>query len=304
MGFVGTLGLTFNNFSLRNIPHFDKWRPLPIGDGQRFSVSLQANGRQFQSYNMSFSEPWLGGRKPNSLSVSFNHSVQRTSVTEFGLDGQPIFRSFNDFNASLKVTGVTVGIGRRLEWPDSYFVLTNSIGYLVYTLNNYNTQGLGFSDGNANSITFNTSLSRNSIDNPTFPKTGSSVSLNVALTPPYSLWRDLDYETIENEKRYKWIEYHKWTFDAKHYLNLAGKLVLESKAHFGFIGSYSDKAGIGPFERFNLGGDGLAGQNFILGTDVIGLRGYENNAIHLLTLDSVQHLLHKDKLEAGLFITN
>lgn len=278
-GFVGTLGLTFNNFSLRNIPQFDKWRPLPIGDGQRFSVSLQANGKQFQSYNISFSEPWLGGRKPNSLTVSFNHSVQRTSVAEFDLNGNFIPRGFNDFNASLKVTGVTVGLGRRLEWPDSYFTLTNSIGYLVYTLDNYNTQGLGFGDGKANSFTFNSTLSRNSIDNPMYPKTGSSISLNVALTPPYSLWRDLDYESAENSEKYKWIEYHKWMFDAKHYLNLAGKLVLESKAHFGFIGSYTDKAGIGPFERFNLGGDGLAGQNFILGTEVIGLRGYENNAI-------------------------
>lgn len=279
-GFVGTLGLTFNNFSLRNIPHFDKWRPLPIGDGQRFSVSLQANGKQFQSYNISFSEPWLGGRKPNSLSISFNHSVQRTAVTEFGLDGvTPIYRAFNDFNASLKVTGVTVGLGRRLEWPDSYFTLTNSIGYLVYSLDNYNTQGLGFGDGNANSITFNTTLSRNSIDNPMYPKNGSSISLNVALTPPYSLWRDLDYETAENADKYKWIEYHKWMFDAKHYVNLAGKLVLESKVNFGFIGSYTDKAGTGPFERFYLGGDGLAGQNFLLGTEVVGLRGYENNTI-------------------------
>lgn len=278
-GFVGTLGLTFNNFSLRNIPHFDKWRPLPIGDGQRFSVSLQANGKQFQSYNLSFSEPWLGGRKPNSLSISFNHSIQRTAVAEFDLSGNIVPRSFNDFNASLKVTGVTVGLGRRLEWPDSYFTLTNSIGYLVYSLNNYNTQGLGFGDGNANSITFNTTLSRNSIDNPMYPKNGSSISLNVALTPPYSLWRDLDYETAENADKYKYIEYHKWMFDAKHYLNLAGKLVLESKAHFGFIGSYTDKAGIGPFERFYLGGDGLAGQNFLLGTEVVGLRGYENNAI-------------------------
>jgi len=278
-GFVGTLGLTFNNFSLRNIPHFDKWRPLPIGDGQRFSVSLQANGKQFQSYNVSFSEPWLGGRKPNSFSISFNNSIQRTSVAEFDLNGDFIPRAFNDFNASLKVTGWTVGLGRRLEWPDSYFTLSNSIGYLVYTLDNYNTQGLGFADGNANSFTFNTTLSRNSIDNPTFPKTGSSISLNLALTPPYSLWRDLDYENAENAERYKWVEYHKWMFDAKHYLNLAGKLVLESKAHFGFIGSYTDKAGIGPFERFYLGGDGLAGQNFVLGTEVIGLRGYENNAI-------------------------
>ena len=278
-GFVGTLGLTFNNFSLKNIPHFDKWRPLPVGDGQRFSLSFQANGKQFQSYNVSFSEPWLGGRKPNSLSVSFNHSVQRASVAEVGLNGELIGRAFNDFNASLKVTGVTLGLGRRLEWPDSYFTLTNSIRFVVYTLSNYRTQGLGFSDGTSNSITLNTTLSRNSIDNPTYPKNGLSISLNLALAPPHSFWRDLDYENVGNAKKYKWIEYHKWLFDVKHYFNLVEKLVLESKANFGFIGSYSSKVGIGPFERFYLGGDGLAGQNFLLGTEIIGLRGYENNAI-------------------------
>ncbi len=319
-GFVGTLGLTFNNFSLRNIPQFDKWRPLPIGDGQRFSVSLQANGKQFQSYNVSFSEPWLGGRKPNSFSVSFNHSIQRTTGLEYDLNGNQTSTrtSFNDFNASLKVTGVTIALGRRLEWPDSYFTLTNSIGYLVYTLDNYGSlnsrQSLGFTNGKANGITLNTTLARNSIDNPMFPTSGSSVSLNLALTPPYSLFRDADFwklntsdrdevtastsdlypgaeadvldartaeeiQNTENAGRYKWIEYHKWMFDAKHYLKLAGKLVLESKVHFGFIGSYNKETGIGPFERFYLGGDGLSGQNFLLGTEIIGMRGYENNAI-------------------------
>ncbi|ELR71381.1 Outer membrane protein assembly factor YaeT precursor [Fulvivirga imtechensis AK7] len=273
-GFVGTLGLVLNNFSLRNMIK-GKFTPIPVGDGQRLSIRAQANGRQFQSYSFSFTEPWLGGKKPNSLSVSLNYSVQRARVANS--DGT--FPRFGDYNASLRLKGITVGLGRRLEWPDNYFTLTNSLSYLVYELDNYGTRGLGFSDGNANSITFNTTLARNSIDNPMYPTAGSSISLNVSLTPPYSLWRGLDYDNISNAERYKWIEYHKWMFDASYYINLVGKLVLETRGHFGFIGSYSKEAGIGPFERFYLGGDGLAGQNFLLGTEIIGLRGYENNSI-------------------------
>jgi outer membrane protein insertion porin family len=271
-GFVGTLGLTFNNFSLRNIPHFDHWRPLPVGDGQRLSLRAQANGRSFQSYSASFTEPWLGGRKPHSLSVSFNSSFQR----------YPYGITTSDNDSRLQVHSVTVGLGRLLEWPDNYFTLTNSVSYLRYILQNWNS-GLGYTDGISNSFTFNTTLARNSIDNPMYPAQGSSISLSVTLTPPFSLWRDLDYSTADPAEKYKWIEYHKWMFDAKYYLPLDNKkkLVLEAKAHFGFIGKYTEKAGIGPFERFYLGGDGLAGgfNSFLLGQEVIGLRGYQNNEI-------------------------
>jgi outer membrane protein insertion porin family len=272
-GFVGTLGLTFNNFSLRNIPHFDNWRPLPVGDGQRLSLRAQANGRSFQSYSFSFTEPWLGGRKPHSLSVSFNSSFQRYPYGS---------SSSSDNDSRLQVHSVSVGLGRLLEWPDNYFTLTNSVSYLRYILNNWNS-GLGYTDGVSNSFTFNTTLARNSIDNPMYPAQGSSISLSLTLTPPFSLWRNIDYSTADAAERYKWIEYHKWMFDAKYYLPLDNKkkLVLEAKAHFGFIGQYTDKAGIGPFERFYLGGDGLAGgfNSFLLGQEVIGLRGYENNVL-------------------------
>jgi outer membrane protein insertion porin family len=271
-GFVGTLGLTFNNFSLRNIPHFENWRPLPVGDGQRLSLRAQANGRSFQSYSFSFTEPWLGGRKPHSLTVSLNSSFQRN-----------LFRS--DLNQRLQVHSVSVGLGRLLEWPDNYFTLTNSVSYVRYILNDWYS-GLGYNDGVSNSFTFNTTLARNSIDNPMYPATGSTLSLSFTLTPPHSLWRDADYSDNSPEGRataYKWIEYHKWMFDAKYYLPLDNKkkLVLEAKAHFGFIGKFTSKAGIGPFERFYLGGDGLAGgfSSFLLGQDVIGLRGYENNTL-------------------------
>lgn len=272
-GFVGTLGLTFNNFSLRNIPKFRNWKPLPVGDGQRLSLRVQANGKAYQSYSFSFSEPWMGGRKPHSLSVSFNSSIQRQS---YG------YSTSTSDNSSMKVHSVSVGLGRYLEWPDNYFTLTNSISYLRYILNEW-PSGLGFSNGYANNINFNTTIARNSIDNPMYPATGSSISLSVTLTPPYSAFNNLDYDEALPEERYKFIEFHKWMFDAKYYLPLdeKKKLVLEAKAHFGFIGQYTSRVGIGPFERFYLGGDGLAGgfNSFLLGQDVIGLRGYGNNKI-------------------------
>lgn len=312
-GFIGTLGLTLNNFSLRNMLK-GQFTPIPVGDGQRLSIRAQANGRQFQSYSFSFTEPWMGGKKRNSFTVSFNYSIQRARVPDFDAEGNQTFPRFNEFNAKLGVRGVTVGLGRQLEWPDNYFTLTNSLSYLTYELENYGTRGLGFSDGNANSFTFNTTLSRNSIDDPMYPKSGSSLSLSISITPPYSAFQDGKFWELnqeereqvsqevrnefngasdvfiegqvrseirnrENSERYKLIEYHKWMFDAKFYMTVVGKLVLESKMHFGFIGSFDDDLGVGPFERFYLGGDGLAGQNFLLGTEIIGLRGYENNAI-------------------------
>jgi outer membrane protein insertion porin family len=273
-GFVGTLGLTFNNFSVRNIPHFKNWRPLPVGDGQRLSLRVQANGRQYQSYSFSFTEPWLGGRKPHSFSVSLNSSVQRL-LNYRGTDGSIISPSIN-------VNSITVGLGRRLEWPDNYFTLTNSLSFMRYNLENYNS-GLGFSNGNANSVNFNTTIARRSLNEIMYPSQGSEVTLSITLTPPYSLWRDIDYATADASSKFKWIEFNKWMFDAKYYLPLDNKkkLVLEAKAHFGFIGSYTSKAGVGPFERFFLGGDGLAGgfNSFLLGQEVIGLRGYENNKV-------------------------
>lgn len=276
-GFVGTVGLSFNNFSVRNIPHFDKWKPLPMGDGQKLSLRAQANGRSFQSYSLSFTEPWLGGRKPNSFSVSFNHSVSRFQDANY---------QFTD-NRSLKQSGVTLGFGRRLEWPDNYFSLTHSLSYLVYRYQNYFTTSTLPAKGTTNEIMFNSTLSRNSIDNPMYPTTGSTISLSLSLTPPYSIWRDPSYYEDINQQ-YAWTELYKWMLDAKFYIKLIGSdkpegrsLVLETKAHFGLIGAYSPSLGVGPFQRFLLGGDGLAGgfNSFVLGQDIIGLRGYDNNLI-------------------------
>jgi outer membrane protein insertion porin family len=274
-GFVGTLGLTFNNFSLRNIPNLKSWKPLPVGDGQKLSLRMQANGRSFQSYSFSFTEPWLGGRKPHSFSVSYVRSLSRYP----GVGAT----SYNDLNSELSADNFSVGLGRMLEWPDNYFSLTNSLGYAIYTLKNIDYQ-IGCTNCTSNALTFNTTLSRNSVDNQMYPAQGSQVSLSLTLTPPYSSFNDLDYTTATAEERNKWQEYHKWMFDAKYYIPLDNKkkLVLEAKVHFGFIGAYNkEKTGIGPFERFVLGGSGLAGgfNSFVLGKEIIGLRGYEDNQI-------------------------
>ncbi|MEQ1584754.1 MAG: POTRA domain-containing protein [Cyclobacteriaceae bacterium] len=276
-GFVGTVGLTFNNFSIRNVPHFDKWKPMPTGDGQRLSLRVQANGRSFQSYSLSFTEPWLGGRKPNSLSVSLNNSVSRYPDSQ---------GEFTD-NRSLKQSGVTIGFGRRLEWPDNYFSLTQSMSFLKYKYQNYFNSTTLPAIGETNEIMLTTTLSRNSIDNPMYPSSGSTISLALSLTPPYSAWRDPSYYE-DPDKQYAWTELYKWMLDAKFYIKIIGSskpdgrsLVLETKAHFGYIGAYDKELGVGPFQRFVVGGDGLAGgfNSFVLGQDIIGLRGYGNKLV-------------------------
>ena len=279
-GFVGTVGLQFNNFSARNIPHLKRWRPLPVGDGQKLNLNVQANGKQFQSYSFSFTEPWLGGRKPNSFTFSLNRSVSR-----FG-GGFGRFQSSSSEIQSIKQSGITLGLGRRLEWPDNYFTLTNSLSFLHYDYENY---GNILSKGKTNNLGLNTTISRNSIDAPMYPTQGSSISLSLTLTPPYSLMsKNLSYLDYDST-RYKWVEMHKWMIDARFYLKLLGSkkleggrsLVLETKAHFGMVGRYNKNINQGPFERFIMGGAGLAGgfNSFVLGQDIIGLRGYEDNSI-------------------------
>ena len=274
-GFVGTVGVTLNNFSTQNITKPKNWRGIPVGDGQSLGISFQANGRTFQSYSISFQEPWLGGRKPNSLGLSFSKSIQRS-----------INRITNETLGWLKVTGISASLGRRVSWPDDFFVVSTGLSYQRYNLLQFGSRSLGFQTGDANSFTLNTTIARRSVNNPMYPRSGSEVSLSASFTPPYSLFRDLDYENAPPEERYKWLEYHKWNFDSKYYLTLTGKLVLAARAHFGFLGSYTDEVGVGPFERFQLGGDGLTGQNFLLGTDVIGLRGYPNNSITPLDVEN------------------
>jgi outer membrane protein insertion porin family len=288
-GFIGTLGLVFNNFSIQNLFNTDSWDPLPVGDGQTFAIRAQASGRRFQTYSLSFMEPWLGGKKPNSLSVSLSRSVQRF----FGANTGEFF-NFNAETGSLRVNNITVGLGRRVKWPDDFFTVQNAIGFQNYQIetlldNNGNPIGgissgqiIGIENGSASAFTLNTTLARNSALNPIYPQGGSNLTLRVSLTPPYSFFNDRNYNTLDGEDRYQWIEYHKYMFDGETYTPITrdGKLVLNTKTNLGFVGSYGSGNPIGPFERFVMGGDGLSGQgNFLLGRDIIGLRGYQNNSI-------------------------
>jgi outer membrane protein insertion porin family len=268
-GFVGTLGLSFNNFSMRKITKLREWSPLPSGDGQRFSIRFQANGRQFQTYTMSFTEPWFGGKRPNSLTVGINRSVQRT------------LSSTNEVRSKLAINGVNVSLGKRLRWPDDYFSLMSSLNVQRYELFNYQLitgSSFGKDQTYSNSIALNTTFSRNSLNNPTFPTSGSSLSLILNLTPPYSLFRQNNNFSSDNE-RFRWVEFHKWNVDASWFIPLAKNLVINTRGHFGFIGNYNKQLGIGPFERFRLGGSGLSGFNFLLGYDIIALRGYADGAV-------------------------
>ncbi len=269
-GFIGTVGLSLNNFSVRNIGDWDKWRPYPSGDGQRLSLQIQSNGRRFQSYNLVFSEPWLGGRKPNNFTVSVNRTANRS------ID---IFNN-NDLIGFLKATGFTIGLGRRLRWPDDYFQVQNTIRYQFYDVFNFGNT-LGFSTGQANSLTFNTTISRSNIDNPQFPKYGSTFTLAINATPPWSVLNPSRYEgDLTEQQRYEFVEYHKWMFDWSMFVPIGKKLVINARAHMGFIGSYSSRTDSGPFERFFLGGNGLnGGNNFIIGQEIIALRGYQDNII-------------------------
>lgn len=271
-GFVGSLGLVINNFSASKMIRLKEWTPLPSGDGQRLSLRAQANGRQFQTYSLSFTEPWLGGRKPHSLTVSLTHSRQN------------LFAFFNGPKVGhFYISGVTLGLGRRLPWPDDYFTLNNTASFLFYDLDNFNFGGGLNLDGAARNFSLINTLARNSIDNPTYPRSGSQVSLSVILTPPYSLFRDNNNFATTAEK-YRWIEYHKWMIDNSWFLNVVGNLVINGRMHFGFLGSYNRELGIPPFERFTLGGAGLTGFNPLLGTEVIGLRGYEDQSLDPIQL--------------------
>ena len=268
-GFIGTLGLSFNNFSMRKIGKIREWSPLPSGDGQRFAIRFQANGRQFQTYSISFTEPWFGGKKPNSFTVGLTRSVQRSLSIN------------NDVISRLAINGVNFSLGKRLRWPDDYFSLMTTLNVQRYDLFNYQLitgSTFGKDQTYSNSIAFNTSFTRNSINNPTFPTTGSSLALIVNVTPPYSIFRANNKFSNDNE-RFKWVEFHKWNFDASWFTPLAKNLVINTRAHFGFIGNYNKDLGIGPFERFRLGGSGLSGFNFLLGYDIIALRGYSDGSV-------------------------
>lgn len=267
-----SLGLNLNNVSLRNFLKRDAWSPIPAGDGQKLSFRIQTYGTTYINYGVTFTEPWLGGKRPNSLTVSVYHSAYKniyTTVTGF-------FRQ----------TGVSAGIGTRLKWPDDYFTLYNGINLIRYSLSNYkNIFNFGTGNGNFNLIGYNITFGRNSTSHPIYPRNGSEFVLSLELTPPYSLFSNVDYEKkysdpdeLEDAK-FHWVEFHKWKFKAAMYTEIADKLVLMTRARFGLLGYYNPKIGITPFQRFCLGGDGLTGSYNFDGRELIGMRGYANNSL-------------------------
>ncbi len=302
-GLIGTLGVTFNNFSVQNIRRKAAWSPLPTGDGQRLSLRLQSNGRFYKSFNFSFTEPWLGGKKPNAFTVGAATSA---------FDNSTIGRG------KLSINRFFVGLGTQLKFPDDFFVSSTTFNIENINLDNYINQFL-VSDGNFKNFNISQTISRSSISNPMFPMSGSRIALTVKFTPPYSLFRkdnfwqltdseindlhrdkllekgirgreiyytqpfagnltEAEFNVMEAEesRRFSWLEYHKWRFDAEWYFNPIGKLVFMTSAKMGYLGNYNGNVGDVPFERFELGGDGLSNQNIgITGTDIIALRGYE-----------------------------
>lgn len=274
-GVIGTLGVAFNNFSARNIFHRETWSPLPQGDGQRLSLRAQTNGRFFQSYNVSFTEPWLGGKKPNSLTVAGFVSILSNG-----------YNRNSEFYGKLTNGGVTFSLGTRLKKPDDNFVSSTALNLQVIKLQNYVFSSRGLfrtdlgetvSEGNFRNFSITQTIARTTINNPIFPQEGSRVQVSVQLTPPYSLFSDKNYGDLAPSERFKYLEYHKWKVNAEWYQTLVGKLVIKADAKFGFLGAYNNDIGIAPFERFQLGGDGLNNQQFgyFTGTEIISSRGYK-----------------------------
>jgi len=263
---VGSLGLTFNNFSTKNIFNRKSWDPLPSGDGQRLSLTASSNGIYYQQYRMSFVEPWLGNKKPNSLSVSLYKSI--TSNGQTGENRQAV-----------ELSGFTIGLGQRLKYPDDYFTIYNGVNLQQYEL--INSQSFfSFSNGFSNNINYEVRLGRNSIDQLVFPRSGSNFSLSLKLTPPYSMFENKDYNSIRDQEKFKWIEYYKWNFKSAWYSSFTEKLVLNTKLEMGLLGAYNNQLGIAPFERFYVGGDGLSGMGMVYdGRELIALRGYQNNSV-------------------------
>ena len=310
-GIIGKIALKFTNFSMYNLFHkSDNYRAfIPQGDGQTFTISGQTNGSYYQSYNISFLDPWFGGKRPNSFSVNAFYALS-TGVNNnyynqaymnnyynymYGYGNYNNYynnyESYYDPDKYLRMYGLSVGWGKRLHWPDDYFTLYGELTYQRYDLNNW--EYFIISNGSSNNVNLSLNLGRSSIDNPIFPRQGSEISFNVAITPPYSLFDGVDYKSLSEvkptdaaynaslQKRYNWIEYHKWKFKSKFYTALTGGqkcLVLMARADFGLLGHYN-RYKKSPFETFYVGGDGMSGYSYNYYTDMVALRGYDNGAL-------------------------
>ena len=321
-GFIGTLGLSFSNFSLKNIMNGEAYKPVPMGDGQTFALRLQAS-RTFRVYSLNFAEPWLGGKKP----VRFNLSLSRTQ--QFGANYARSGRVEVNKDQGFSITGISAGLAKRVQWPDDFFTISHSLGYQLYEFNNYNIGLFNFGNGKSNSFTYTLGISRNALSGGRiYPRGGSNFEITAKLTPPYSLFNNKDFKGLQadsdelfkqitaldptvdaqqvselnrereklEEERFKWLEYYKLNFKGDWYTTLVGDLVLRTNAEFGFLGNYNSDVGDVPFERFYVGGDGQG--NFTLdGRDIIQLRGYENQS---LTPFSVNPLTGRTEQDGGL----
>jgi outer membrane protein insertion porin family len=278
IGLTGTLGVSFNNFSIRNIWKKQAWDPLPMGEGQKLSIRVQSNGKAFRSYNFSFTEPWFGGKKRNALTFSvFNTKYGQTYDYATGM---------YDPNAAdtkyISTTGATISLAKQLKWPDDFFSLSFGLNYTRYKLSNYAidpTNLPGFDNGNVNNLNLKIALQRSSIDQPLYPKSGSTFLLSLQVTPPYSL---LNTGIATSANPYKWIEYHKWRMNGEWFVPLGKphgedrnkQFVIRAAAKFGFLGRFNKDIKISPFERFQVGDAGLSNQFALLGYDIIAHRGY------------------------------
>lgn len=265
-GLIGTLGVTFNNFSLRNLKNGKAWKPLPQGDGQKVSIRAQTNGQYYQSYNFSFTDPWLGGKKPNSFTLAGFYTKNSSFI----------------INQNLAIAQLSVGLGSRLNWPDDNFITNSTINLQTITLNDFTgifflPNGTVISNGRFNNFYFQQTIARSTVAEPIFPKDGSSFSLSVQLTPPYSLLNNKNYGDLSPQDYYRFIEYHKWKFSAEWYHTVIGKMVLKASAKMGMLGFYNKEVGESPFERFEFAAEPLATQYTITGRDQIYFRGYEND---------------------------
>lgn len=267
--FIGQLGLTLNNFSTRNIFKRKAWQPLPTGDGQKLSLSAVTNGTYYYSFSGSFTEPWLGGRRPQSLSMSVYHHFMSMGY---------FYKKDDSRYGSMSITGAGVSLTRRLKWPDDYFILSHALTYKFYNLNNYSYFNSNFTSGVSNDLSYGITLSRNSLDSPIYARSGSEISVSGYVTPPYSAMNGKDYTDVTEQDRYRWTEYYKINLRGSWMLNLVGDVVLNAKVRFGWMGYYNKNIGLSPFGRYYVGGDGLQAYAYD-GREIIPLRGYDNSAL-------------------------
>ncbi|MDO4826258.1 MAG: POTRA domain-containing protein [Bacteroidia bacterium] len=287
--FVATAGVVFNNFSTKRM--FDKhaWQPVPLGDAQNLAFRFQTNGTYYTALTASFTEPWLFGKRPTSLNLSTYYTRQTNSL---------LYLNILSRDRMMEIYGFSASLGRRLKWPDNYFILYNGLGWQTYRLTNWYSGYFFFDNGVSHNVSYSLTLTRNSTDQIIYPRSGSEFTASVQLTPPFSLlrkkdwgnldengdpkkvdsWRDINYDNWSTNKRFKWIEYHKWKFSGTVYSKIAGDLVLMTRAQFGYLGYYNRKWGYSPFEGFLVGGDGMSGYS-TYGSEVISLRGYENYSL-------------------------